>query len=229
MTLCVTLASNTIPNSFIEELLENGVAVVGPYAAETTLHLEEPTRAALADWEVASRAGLGGEAPAYDAIAGEWALCQFYRFAQLLICRDIPPEAISATVAAEYPGEMTAAVIYSADLLLQFVPGIYRRANETAPADSLIATLKTWAMRWPLSSVGIPLDRLPVLGPIAETPALWRLYADRVAAAQAADRWADPAVALQLRADLGAFSDLAPSVARALRSPSISPDELPST
>ena len=206
----------TLSRPFVEELLDAGTATVAPFDAASVPVVDGSAREAIAECETVYRLELAGDVPAFHAGAAEWGLVQFYRFAQLLVSRDTPAEVVSGVVGLRFAEEITPSIVYSADLFFRLVPDLFRRANEAAPGDPLVEALKAWAAAWPLSSVRIPLERPPSLAPISADAALWRLYVDRVTAGHASDRWADSGVAAQLRTDLGAFSDLAPSVLSAL-------------
>ncbi len=206
----------TLSRAFVEELLDEGSATVAPFDVGAAPILDAAGREIIAEREAMHRLDLAGDVPAFDATAAEWALIQFYRFAQLLLSRDTAQEAITAVVGARFGEVMTPSIIYAADLFFRLVPDLFRRAREAAPDDPFVAALEQWASEWPLSSVRIPLQRPPDCDVVAGSAALWRLYVDRVIAGHAGDRWADPRVAAQIKADLGAFPDLAPAISSAL-------------
>lgn len=174
---------------------------------------------ALREWHEAALGELAGEVTTLglDLNAAGWAAGQFYRACQFLVCREAPAERVSHDLRAPCPSPRGPAVDFSVDLVFRFLPDLYDRARRLAPADSLVAALAEWAKDWPLSSPGVPTESPPALETFAGYPALWRLYVDRVTERRADDRWRDPRVANQLRADLGAFPNLASPIAESLR------------
>jgi hypothetical protein len=70
----------------------------------------------------------------------------------------------------------------SADLVLRFLPQIYRRARALAPADVLLGMLADILRRWPLTGVLAGVDEEP-LAPLdfGGHPGLMLLYAERLA------------------------------------------------
>ncbi len=193
-----------------------------PFVAGDTLVMDELAREALAEWDVAARLELAGDVPPLQWPAVTWATMQFYRACQFLLSRDASAETVMKTLAQPCPLPAAPDVVFSVDLIFRFLPELAQRANQLAPGDPLVIELQKWAHAWPLSSVGIALDpaaRGPALEPLLEAPPLWRLYLDRIAARHATDRWREPRVAAALRADLGAYPELAPALASALDRP----------
>jgi hypothetical protein len=177
------------------------------------------TLKALLAWHGQAREelGEGAEELEFDAAAAGWALGQFYRAAQLLVCRDVTAEEAVRMLGVTGPATRGAAADFSVDLVFRFLPELYERARRLAPEDALVGELEKWARAWPLSSVGVALAETPPLETFWENAALRRLYVDRVTERRAEDRWRDARVAVQVRADLGAWPELAPGVAEALR------------
>lgn len=169
--------------------------------------------ACLRDWDATARRELSGPVPAFDPVAAGWAVRQFYRGCQFLVCRDVPPEELARTLSVSCPSARGPGTDFSVDLVFRHLPELHDYARRVAPGDALVATLETWAREWPLSSPGIALPETPSLDTFAACVPLWRLYVDRITARQATDRLRDPRVAAQVRADLGAFPELDPVVA----------------
>lgn len=207
-----------IPLEFIQSLLGEGEVTVTPFTG-APLEIAPDVLDALREWEAAARWELSGDVPSLDPTALRWAAIQFYRACQLLVCRDVPPEVIFRTLEDPCPAPRGPAADFSVDLLFRFLPGLADLARRMAPVDTLVQALEGVARAWPLSSVGIRLEKLPGLETFSGCPALWRLYVDRVTAKHAEDRWRDAAVAAQLRADLGVFPELAPAAAAAVTTP----------
>jgi len=193
--------------------------VVAPFVDGSSPWLDDSARAALLEWDASARLDLAGDVPAIDWPAAEWATVQFYGACQLLVGRDVPALVVHRVLEHPCPAARGPATDFSVDLIFRFLPELYVRARQLAPADALVTALEAWSDTWTLSSVGIPLKPAagnPAIDSFAGSAPLWRLYLDRVAARHAADRWRDSRVAAQLRADLGAFPELAPAIASAL-------------
>lgn len=201
---------------FIVGLTTEGEVRVWAFAKDAP-PFNDAAAEAMRGWDEAARLELAGDVPALDLAAAGWAVGQFYRACQLLVCRDVSAEVVTEVLGAPCPGARGPAMMFSVDLVFRFLPDLYDRARRLAPGDALVTALGAWARDWPLSSPGVALETPPPLEGLAECPALWRLHLDRVAARHAEDRWRDPSVAAQLRADLGAFSELNVPLAEALR------------
>jgi hypothetical protein len=70
----------------------------------------------------------------------------------------------------------------SADLLLRYLPRIYRRARATNPSDPIVGLLAAVFRQWPLSGVLAGLDEGPLAPPdLGGHPGLMLFYAERYA------------------------------------------------
>ena len=70
----------------------------------------------------------------------------------------------------------------SADLLLRYLPRVYRRARATNPTDPLVGLLAAVLRQWPLSGVLAGLDEGPLVSlDLGGHPGLMLLYAERFA------------------------------------------------
>ena len=90
-----------------------------------------------------------------------------------------------------------------------------------------MVTMYGWAADWPLSSVGVPLDR-PVDAAAVESivldRALLTLYVDRIVARKDLSRLSHPSVVEAIRGAIGIHADLGPrSIGPCLPAPSPSP------
>lgn len=69
----------------------------------------------------------------------------------------------------------------SADLLLRYLPRVYRRARAASPNDPLVGLLGDVLRRWPLSGVLVGFDEPPLRPPeLGGHPGLLLLYAERL-------------------------------------------------
>ena len=146
-----------------------------------------------------------------------------YRAAQVLAYRQIPVNSLQQAVSGG-PQELGAGEQVSVDLCLHFLPDLVRLARAAANDDPLVECLLDLAARWPLSSVGIAGVKLTAQGQarvqaLAQDPAAWRLYVDRVLHTSDASRLTDPATKTAVRAAVGAFPQLAGKLTKELEQP----------
>lgn len=215
----------SVPNSlgdWLGALAAGGELWVGPFEAPAP-EVDAAARAVLRAAFDDAVEELAGTPPEFDADAAGWAAVSFFRACQLLVCRDVQAETVTRTLAEPCPVRRGPGTDFSVDLVFRFLPDLCERARRAAPGDALVVALTAWAREWPLSSPGVALEAPPRLETFADSPALWRLYLDRVAARRSDDRWRDPRVAAQLRADLGAWPELAPAMAESLRRAALAP------
>ena len=108
---------------------------------------------------------------------------------------------------------MNAGSLLSADLTLRWLPDVHRMALALAPGDLLLAHLQRIAAAHPLSCAAMPPEENALREPQAAVwnvlrahPGLWRLFIDRIIAANA--RWwlARSEVREAVRADAGTYA-----------------------
>ncbi len=127
------------------------------------------------------RLRVAGPAIAFDSAAALHGARLVYHACWFLLSRDEPEAELERSLtSAAVP--RSAAEHLSADLVLRFLPHIYRRAHAHDPADRLTILLAEVLRRWPLSGVlsdvaDGPLTPLDFDG----HPGLWMLYAERLA------------------------------------------------
>lgn len=97
---------------------------------------------------------------------------------QLAVLREEGEDSIRQHLPSFIPEN--AADVFSADLVLCYVPQLIRLVKGLAPADILVEKLLETAAIWPLSSVGIELKHPANEDIILADPALKQLYADRI-------------------------------------------------
>ena len=197
-------------------LVERGEVTVERYTDDRPA-IGEDVLLLLSELDAQCRAELAGEAPEFIPKAAAWAAVQLYRACQLSVSREVPPEIVVQALSIQCPSTAGPSVCYSVDLVFRFLPDLYRLACQHAPEDIICGEIRKWAHLWPLSSVGVRLEQDFSIAPFADSLALFRLYCDRVAAENAADRARDPRVKAKLQSDLGIHDDHFPALARLLR------------
>lgn len=210
--------------NFITSLFDSGAVEVPPIAPWDEAELQA-ARDALVGGERIYRDSLAEGTPALEIEAALWGAQQFYRAAQRLTFRNNAAAAPQQGPAERPPTDNGPAVQYSVDVMMRFLPDLIRHASAVPREDPLMATLYGWAADWPLSSVGVPLDR-PVdddaVASIVSDRSLLIMYIDRIVARKDLSRLSHPSVIEAIRAAIGIHADLAPEIQAALPAGTIS-------
>jgi len=198
---------------FLRGLLESGDAFVSsaPLNANTNEAI-----AVLRQLDERAREELSLDAPAFSPEAALWAARLTYHFAQFTVCRDVGQERIDAVCRGPCPAPISGETIWSVDLTLRHMPTLFRLAKHLSGGDPLVLQMQRIGREWPLSSVGIPGIEGVETAVLMQSPALARIYADRIFDEGDLARLGDPAVDDLLRRDLGLHRELAPTIARKL-------------
>lgn len=122
---------------------------------------------------------LPAPAPAFDAGAALWAAKSIFRSVQFLLLRDLDAELMNKWLPF-YNDKVTAASVYSADLLLRNLGSLIELGKNLAPADPLINHLRQLAAAWPFSSVGLNIEPSAEGDVILSHPSLRYAYGDRI-------------------------------------------------
>jgi hypothetical protein len=143
------------------------------------------------------------------------ALRYFYRICQALVDRAMSDEEVTSLSSALPAVPSTAGEILAADMTLRHLPDLHAMAKSMSSGDPLVTGISQAAQRFPLSSVGIPLeDPLPDGSPLQRHAGLWRLYIDRIIERQDVSRLGDERVRLAVVDALGEHAlKLAPKLA----------------
>ncbi len=209
-------------NTFLRHLVESGHAAVlafGPDAPE--YRLDDAETQFVLELDRRERLEFPGEAPALSLPAVQWAATIFYKACQLLVCRDVSPEATASALASTCPQERSPEAHYSVDLVLRYLPDLLATARRLAAGDPLVDALVRIALEWPLSSVGIAglkLENLSEVETILSHRGLRQLYADRIIQHGDTDRIQHPGARAAVQAGLGQHAaTLGPDFAPLLR------------
>ncbi len=198
-------------SNFIETLLTQGkVSVKGHLESFNEKELND-TKIILHKYYQDDILEMPYAAPEYNEEVALWAAEYLYKAVQLIVLRDVEEEMINNEL-KPFTGEPTPSVIYSADLMLRYLPQLFELAKGLAPGDLLVQILKNTARQWPYSSVGIELDETIDDKMIIEYPSLRYSYIDRIIQAKDKQRMKDPVVADYIKEVAGEqFSVLLPS------------------
>jgi hypothetical protein len=195
---------------FLHALANTGRAVVSPNSpdmddADATPVLEQIDATARAEHALAL--------PAFSVGAALWSARLFHQLCRFVACRDIGEDQIRAACAVQCPEQRSPDTDWSVDLTMRHLTRLFQIARHLSNADPLIEQIKLIAAAWPLSSVGIPELEGLHLDSLIGSPALRRMYADRIIAAGDSSRLGDEQLDDVLRGDLGIHRDLAPDIA----------------
>ncbi len=208
-------------SGFLQSVVERGSLSIGPPGDES--ETDDDIDATLVEYEAVYREEFPGSPPPFSISSGRWALRVFHRACQFLVYRDIDAETIAAVLeepcpsAPDGPAAQAASRHYSVDLVFRFLPDLARLTKAASENDPLCSRLRQWGIEWPLSSVGMPDITPGDVSAICEHRGLLTVYVDRLIARQDTSRLNDPRVRSAVRASLGDFEDLSPSIAAALR------------
>ncbi len=206
---------------FVAGLRESGLAALEAEVELAPGELADELRAL----DLAMREEFPGDAPAFDPAAAGWAAEIVHRTCVAIGNRAVPAEEALRWLGRPSPDPRNPAVIYSVDLLLRHLPELHALARRMSAGDPVVPALLQLGANWPLSSVGLPgvvlSNPSAALEPIAVHRGLRLHYADRVLARGDASRLGqDVRIDDTLRAALGHYPGLAPSLAKALELPS---------
>ncbi|PJJ59942.1 hypothetical protein [Hymenobacter chitinivorans] len=191
--------------SFLQDLLTTGsVTLVGRPSAFAPDDLLAATELLQAYYAADARE-IPYSAPAFDAPAALWAAGLLYHTVQLTLVRELD-EAVIAETLPDFAGLITPEVLYSADLLLRYLPDLLRLAKGLAPGDALVARLQALARQWPLSFGGPELPEPAAEARVLDHPALRQEYVDRLIRAQDRRRAGQPHLRALVQAALGAHA-----------------------
>jgi hypothetical protein len=165
---------------FLQKLLYEGEAVLTERptpAAGPDLAATECLREAFADY----RQQVAGPLIDYDGGAA-LAAGRLVQWACWYLVNRAAPEAELEGHLAMPRAPASAAQHLSADLVLRYLPQVYRRARALVPADRLTALLACVLRQWPLTGVLADVEEEPA-GPLefGGHPGLMLLYAERLA------------------------------------------------
>lgn len=122
---------------------------------------------------------MPGQTPPYDPAAALWAAIYLYRAIQFIQIRRLGEAEIKLHL-LPFSGTQTPSAIYSADLILRYMPGLFQLAKGLSPEDPLVKELVIIAAQWPFSLAGnknfVPDDLTLIL----QHPSLKTAYIDRI-------------------------------------------------
>ena len=192
--------------AFLTALLNQGEVTVSAQLSPFSAADQQEALEALQAVYEADQLDLAGPPPAFDPGAALWAAEWVYRAAQLLLLREVDA-AEGAQYLPDYPNMITPEAVYSADLVLRYLPDLLRQARGLAPGDFLVQRLQQTAAHWPFSAPGIPLEGEVRHEAVLRHPTLRRTYIDRLIKARDGRRIRDFQLREEVRTALGEYAE----------------------
>jgi hypothetical protein len=165
--------------SFIQDLLESGqVKVAGQLISFTDEDIKQAV-ILLKRYYAEDKLDMPFLAPDFSPEAAVWAALYLYHTIQFTLLRDQGEDTVKKYLSS-FSGTVTPEAIYSADLLLRYLPDLLALAKGLAPDDVLVTCLKITIAQWPFSSVGLPATELINEELILTHPSLKYAYIDKI-------------------------------------------------
>jgi len=165
---------------FLLRLLEQGSVALA--ARPVLTDADRPAATALLSSAFRNHAlDVAGPAIPFDPAAALAAAAFVGKACWFLVSRGENSDEVARSLAYPAPADSAAAHL-SADVVLRFVPAVYRRARVVAPDDILTDALAKVLRQWPLTGALSDVPEGPLTPPtFCGHPGLLLLYAERLA------------------------------------------------
>lgn len=180
-------------SNFILQLLSQGTVSVQAATTSFSEDDKKETIKILQQYYSEDILEMPGAAPAFDEAAALWASMFFYNAVHFTVLRDEEETVVKETLHV-FAGPINAGAIYSADLILRYLPALVQLAKGLSPADILVKVLEQTGAEWPFSSTGIEIAVAKNEAGIFTHPSLAIAYTDRLIAAKDITRTYDDAL-----------------------------------
>lgn len=168
---------------FISNLLGKGEISVTQNLSDFTDRDQEEAANALRQMYEQDVLEMPHTAPEFAEKPALWAAIYLYRAIQCSLLRNLEEEKVRELLPI-YSGEKNTAAIYSADLMLRYLPDLWNLAKGLAPDDILVVLLRETAQQFPFSSIGIEgIEKLEI-DEILNHSSLRQSYIDRILQAE---------------------------------------------
>ena len=189
-------------SDFITNLLEKGEITVSNHLTPfSDMDLLDATNALRQMYE-RDALDMPFSVPEFTESSAIWAATYLYRAVQCSLMRDIDEAQVKGLLLS-FPNEKNASIIYSADLMLRYLPDLWNLAKGLAPDDILVILLRQIAHEFPFSSIGIPLEGNADLDIILAQNSLKLAYIDRIILAKDFNRINDERLIILAKEILG--------------------------
>jgi hypothetical protein len=170
-------------SNFIQQLLTTGTVSVQPGIISFAVADEQQAILLLQQYYHEDIQDMPATAPPFNEQAALWAAKYFYTAVQLTVLRD-EGEAVINEKLVPFGEIVDASAMYSADLILRYLPALLQLAKGLSPADVLVKVLEQTTTAWPFSSVGIETEAIKNEALIFSDASLSIAYTDRLIAAR---------------------------------------------
>lgn len=195
--------------SFIQSLIKDGSVSVKGVLVDFTIDDLEQSKRVLEQYYHNDKLEMPYSAPAFSADAALWASTYLYTATQLTVLRDAGAQIVQERL-KKFEGAINPAAIYSADLVLRYLPALFELSKGLAPADMLVQELQQTAAEWPFSSVGIGVHIVAQEEVIFSHPSLAQTYITRIIDRKDKTRLTTPEIESLILAAIGQYTDLWP-------------------
>ncbi len=203
-------------STYLRALFDHGrVQVAAPSDGITRID-EFQAEETLREQDAALRLESPGKLPELELSVAMWAAKTCYGASQLIVYRQLDERAIAELLPAAVSSPCSPSSHWSADLTLRFLPDLLRHASVVSEQDPLVTHLRSLAFAWPLSSVGIDGITPQHVEELGSSPAMLRLYVDRILAHKDFTRLEHPAVREAARQAVGMHTALWPDLTKYL-------------
>jgi hypothetical protein len=166
-------------NEYLSRLLSDGMVEVPRQILDFDADDQQASIAVLKQLYNTDSLEMPFRAPAFEPAAALWAAQFLYHAAQLVLLRDLDESVIDQYL-QPYPGEVSAAAIYSVDLIFRHIGGLLKLSSGLAPDDPLVKRLKETMAAWPFSSTGLNIEPTATTEVIFADASLKYTYLDRI-------------------------------------------------
>jgi hypothetical protein len=164
---------------FLTDLLDDGNLVLPRTVDGLTNDDQQGALVLLLELYQRDKLAMPYDAPPFDPEAALWGAKYIFYVCQLILLRNVEESEMQQYLQS-FEGERSASAIYSADLLLRFLPDLFRLASGLSPEDPLVVNLKNTALGWPFSAVGLKNVVSQADAVILEDRSLRYAYIDRI-------------------------------------------------
>lgn len=166
---------------FLQQLFETGELTVARHVD----HDRQKTEPLLREAEHIWRLNWPYTAPEFRVEVAQSAADVLLLFCQAFVHRELDiPQVTQQLQKISLIPDTSPATHYSADLVLRFLPELYRHFKRTGTEDPLLDIVLDVAAKWPLSAAGIPDCETSELNAVFQDPGFEIALADRVAVAE---------------------------------------------
>ncbi len=190
---------------FLHTLLSQGTVTVGSQLAPFDPADLAAAGRRLRRYHAQDAQTMPLQAPDFVPTAAEWAARWVFRAIQLVVLRDLDETVVQQEL-TDFAEPADASAVYSADLMLRYLPDLLELAKGLAPGDALVARLRELARQWPFSFVGTEPAPAEASIIVLANASLRTAYVDRIIAARDRARANQPGVRELVQEAMGNYA-----------------------